>query len=136
VEKKIHDSGWYGNYDSVLIFGSTLNLGEASCGDNTFLGGKCFRKAKYDPDWPNNYLGKIINGHQYYLDEFAYTNRGLSDEQIHRGDIDVCDAINSYIGHIWDSYDGGYCLSDEAREKIETAWNHAGSEMRYVKRVA
>jgi hypothetical protein len=86
VEKKIHDSGWYGNYDSVLIFGSTLNLGEASCGDNTFLGGKCFRKAKYDPDWPNNYLGKIINGHQYYLDEFAYTNRGLSDEQIHRGE--------------------------------------------------
>ena len=136
VEKKIHDSGWYGNYDSVLIFGSTLNLGEASCGDNTFLGGKCFRKAKYDPDWPNNYSGKIINGHQYYPDEFAYTNRGLSDEQIHRGDIDVCDAINSYIGHIWDPYDGGYCLSDEAREKIETAWNHAGSEMRYVKRVA
>ena len=26
-EKKIHNSGWYNNYDSVLIFGSTLNLG-------------------------------------------------------------------------------------------------------------
>ena len=44
--------------------------------------------------------------------------------------------MQSFIGHIWGSYDGGYQLTDEAREKIETAWNHAGSEMRYVKRVA
>ena len=27
------------------------------------------------------------------------------------------------------------CNQEEAKEKIETAWNHAGTEMRYVKRV-
>ena len=136
VEKKIHDSGWYNNYDSVLIFGSTLNLGEAECGDNTFVGGKCFRRHKHNPEWPDTYPGKIINGYQYLQDEFAYTNRGLSDIQKHRGDIDVCDALHSYIGHIWGSYEGGYSLDDKAKDKIETAWNHAGREMRWVKRVA
>ena len=128
-EKKIHDSGWYANYDSVLIFGSTLNLGEAHCGDNTFIGGKCFRRHKHD----SHLKGKIINGYQYLPDEFAYTNRGLPE---HRNDIDVCDALHSYIGHIWESYDGGYSLTKDAKEKIETAWNHAGTEMRYAKRVA
>jgi len=136
IEKKIYDSGWYGNYDSVLIFGSTLNLGEATCGYDTFLGGKCFRRAEYKPKWPDSYEGKIINGYQHYSDEFAYTNRGLSEQQARRKDIDVCDAIQSFSGHIWGSYDGGYHLTDEGKEKIETAWNYAGSEMRYVKRVA
>ena len=132
-EKKIHDSGWYANYDSVLIFGSTLNLGGAECGDNTFIGGQCFRRWEYDPTYPKE--GKILNGYQYLPDEFAYTNRGLSDGQRYRKDIDVCDALHSYVGHVWGSYDGGYCLTKEAKEKIETAWNHAGSEIRYAKRV-
>ena len=131
-EKKIHDSGWYANYDSVLIFGSTLNVGAAECGDNTFVGGQCFRRWKYDPNHPME--GKVLNGYQYLSDEFAYTNDGLSDAQRYRKDIDVCDALHSYIGHVWGSYDGGYSLTDDALEKIETAWNHAGTEMRYVKR--
>jgi hypothetical protein len=79
--------------------------------------------------------GKVLNGYQYLSDEFAYTNRGLSETQRYRKDIDVCDALHSYIGHIWGSYDGGYGLNNEAKEKIETAWNKAGTEMRYVKRV-
>ena len=33
------------------------------------------------------------------------------------------------------SYDGGWSIRDNTRDKIETAWNHAGTEMRYVKRV-
>ncbi len=32
-------------------------------------------------------------------------------------------------------HNGGYGLNNEAKEKIETAWNKAGTEMRYVKRV-
>ena len=131
-EKKIHDSGWYANYDSVLIFGSTLNLGGAECGDNTFIGGRCFRRHKKD----SHLEGKVLNGYQYLSDEFAYTNRGLSETQHYRKDIDVCDALHSYIGHVWGSYDGGYCLDNEAKEKIEIAWNKAGTEMRYVKRIA
>tara|TARA_R100001132_G_C3227117_1_gene63293 strand:- start:1 stop:654 length:654 start_codon:yes stop_codon:yes gene_type:complete len=135
-EKKIHNSGWYNNYDSVLIFGSTLNLGGDNSGGDTFVGGRCFRtgdyskeewkKYKENPDWHS----KMYLPGPFLEDNFVYTTFGVSDE-----DIDVCDEVHSFIGHIWGSYEGGYGLHKKGKEKIETAWNHAGTEMRYVKRV-
>jgi len=40
-----------------------------------------------------------------------------------------------FKGIVHNSYDGGYHLSDKGKNKIETAWNKAGTEMRYVKRI-
>ena len=136
VEKKIHNSGWYGNYDSVLIFGSVLNLGEDGGGGCSFVGGKCRRQTEYDPKYHGQDYGerKIVNNHIYDCDDFfAYSNQSFDYKT---SNIDVCDEYNSYIGHIYGSYNGSYSLSDAGRIKIETAWNHAGTEMRYVKRVA
>jgi len=136
VEKKIHNSGWYGNYDSVLIFGSVLNLGEDGGGGCSFVGGKCWRQTEYDPKYHGQDYGerKIVNNHIYDCDDFfAYSNQSFDYKT---SNIDVCDEYNSYIGHIYGSYNGSYSLSDAGRIKIETAWNHAGTEMRYVKRVA
>jgi len=149
IEKKIHNSGWYGNYDSVLIFGSVLSLGEAECGPNTFVGGKCWRQDEYNGKYhdhllfgagekenPHLFPRKIINNYIYHYDDFfAYNNQSFGCKGTSKR-IDVCDEYNSYIGHIYGSYDGNYSLSDQGREIIETAWNYAGSEMRYVKRVA
>jgi len=130
VEKKIHDSGWYNNYDSVLIFGSTLNLKDA--GGYSFVGGKCFRT---DEGQKKDYLegthyhcGKGKG--PFYEDSFVYTDNGCD-----KGDIDICDEEMSYQGMVHGSYDGGWSIEDNTRDKIETAWNHAGTEMRYVKRV-
>ena len=148
VEKKIHNSGWYGNYDSVLIFGSVLNLGEDGGGGYSFVGGKCWRNSKYNGQHHDHFLHspeeekrcphlfprKVVNNHIYeYDDFFAYSNKSFDYKT---SKIDVCDEYNSYIGHIYGSYNGSYSLSDAGRIKIETAWNHAGTEMRYVKRVA
>ena len=141
VEKKIHNSGWYGNYDSLLIFGSVLNLGEDGGGGYSFVGGKCWRSDEYRGEHHDHYLfgdneekRKIVNNHIYeYDDFFAYSNESFDYKT---SKIDVCDEYNSYIGHIYGSYNGSYSLSDAGRIKIETAWNHAGTEMRYVKRVA
>ena len=142
-EKKIHSTGWYNNYDSVLIFGSTLDLGKTTDdGSKAFIGGRCFRTSDFSKgDWeqykknPQWHSSMYLPG-PFLEDNFAYTNRGLSDGQRKRNDIDVCDEIHSFTGHIWESYDGGYSLTKDAKEKIETAWNHAGTEMRYAKRVA
>jgi|TARA_Y100000015_G_C2383610_1_gene86194 hypothetical protein len=141
IEKKIHNSGWYGNYDSVLIFGSVLSLGEDGGGGYSFVGGKCWRSSEYRGEHHDHYLfdpneekRKIVNNHIYDCDDFfAYSNESFKYKT---SNIDVCDEYNSYIGHIYGSYNGGYSLSKKGKEKIETAWNHAGSEMRYVKRVA
>ena len=148
IEKKIHDSGWYGNYDSVLIFGSVLSLGRDDGGGYSFVGGKCWRQETYNPKYHDSYLyspsekqraphlfpRKVVNNCIYdYDDFFAYSNESFKYKT---SNIDVCDEMNSYIGHIYGSYNGSYSLSERGREKIETAWNHAGSEMRYVKRVA
>ncbi len=135
-EKKIHNSGWYNNYDSVLIFGSTLNLkGDNSDGD-TFIGGKCFRTSDYSKEEWKKYKENPGNMHlpgPFIEDNFVYTNKGMPEGR--KEDIDVCDEWQSFIGHVWESYEGGYSLSKKAKEKIETAWNKAGSEMRYVRRV-
>ncbi len=135
-EKKIHNSGWYNNYDSVLIFGSTLNLkGDNSNGD-TFIGGKCFRTSDYSKEEWKKYKENPGNMHlpgPFIEDNFVYTNKGMPEGR--KEDIDVCDEWQSFIGHVWESYEGGYSLSKKAKEKIETAWNKAGSEMRYVRRV-
>ena len=135
-EKKIHNSDWYNNYDSVLIFGSTLNLGGDNSGGDTFIGGTCFRTSDYSKEEWKKYKENPGNMHlpgPFLEDKFVYTNAGMSEGR--KEDIDVCDEIHSFIGHIWESYEGGYSLSKKAQEKIETAWNHAGTEMRYVKRV-
>ena len=136
VEKKIHDSGWYGNYDSVLIFGSVLSLGEDESSGTSFAGGKCWRGNKYEENW-NGITGiQPINKHVYHCEDFfVYSNESFAHSNDCDKYIDVCDAVHSYLGHIFGSYNGCYSLSDEGKEKIETAWNHAGSEMRYVKRV-
>ena len=119
-EEKINKSEWYKNYDAVLIVGSTLNLGKADCGgDYSFVGGEIFRECEPDEH----------NPHPYYRDSFAYTDRDTG------GEIDICDECMSFRGVVWDSYDGGYDLTEEGLKKIETAWNKAGTEMRYVKRV-
>ena len=135
-EKKIHNSGWYNNYDSVLIFGSTLNLkGDNSDGD-TFIGAKCFRTSDYSKEEWKKYKENPGNMHlpgPFIEDNFVYTNKGMPEGR--KEDIDVCDEWQSFIGHVWESYEGGYSLSKKAKEKIETAWNKAGSEMRYVRRV-
>ena len=136
IEKKIHNSGWYANYSSVLIFGSVLSLGEDGGSGYSFVGGKCWRQNEYDPKYLHQDYGerKIVNNHIYDCDDFfAYSNESFDYKT---SKIDVCDEYNSYNGHIYGSYSGSYSLSDQGRKKIETAWNHAGSEMRYVKRVA
>jgi len=129
-EKKIHASGWYNNYDAVVIFGSTLNLKNA--GGYSFIGGRCFRT---DEGQKNDYKnGTHLHSGKgegpYYEDHFVYTDNGCN-----KGDIDICDQDMSYIGLVHGSYDGGWSIKDSTRNKIETAWNHAGTEMRYVKRI-
>ena len=121
VEKKIHNSGWTDlGYDAVFIMGSTLNLGNADCGDDySFIGGKIFRECEPDEYNPNSYRG----------DFFAYTDYPS-------GNVGVCDELNSYHDIINDAYDGSYSLSKKNYDLIDTAWNKAGTEMRYVKRIA
>ena len=136
VEKKIHDSGWYGNYDSVLIFGSVLSLGKGESGSESFVGGKCWRGNEYEENWHGITGIQPINKHVYHCEDFfAYSNESFAHSNDCDKYIDVCDEVHSYIGHIYGSYNGSYSLSNKGKEKIETAWNHAGSEMRYVKRV-
>ncbi len=112
-EKKIHNSGWYNNYDSVLIRTSDYSKEE-------------WKKYKENP-------GNMHLPGPFIEDNFVYTNKGMPEGR--KEDIDVCDEWQSFIGHVWESYEGGYSLSKKAKEKIETAWNKAGSEMRYVRRV-
>jgi len=130
-EKKIHNSEWYNNYDSVLIFGSTLNLKDA--GGYSFVGGKCFRtdegQKKAYLEGTHHHCGKGKG--PFYEDSFVYTDNGCDE-----GDIDICDEELSFQGMVHGSYDGGWSIGDNTRDKIETAWNHAGTEMRWVKRVA
>ena len=136
VEKKIHDSGWYGNYDSVLIFGSVLSLGKGESGGESFVGGKCWRGNEYEENWHGITGIQPIHKHVYHCEDFfAYSNESFAHSNDCDKYIDVCDEVNSYIGHIYGSYSGSYSLSNVGKEKIETAWNHAGTEMRYVKRV-
>ena len=132
VETKIHNTGWYNNYDAVIIVGSTLNLGQVgSEEDDSFKGGVIFRTDNYQKEeyakGTHNHVDKGKG--PYYEDTFVYTDRDTD------GEIDICDEEMSFHGVVWDSYDGGYYLSKKAKDKIETAWNKAGTEMRYVKRI-
>jgi hypothetical protein len=131
---KIHRTEWWNNYDAVLIFGASLNLGEADC-DDTFLGGYIFRTDDHIKKEPKDKWPKINSFEEkrgpYWSDNFVYTTRDVPE-----GHVDVCDHFADFSGIVHDSYDGGYFLKEADRIKIETAWNYAGSEMRYVRRVA
>tara|TARA_R110002012_G_scaffold314523_1_gene527363 strand:+ start:82 stop:726 length:645 start_codon:yes stop_codon:yes gene_type:complete len=131
---KINKTEWWNNYDAVLVFGSSLNLGEVDH-DDTFLGGYIFRTDDHIKNEAKDQWSKINSCEEkigpYWSDNFVYTTRDVPE-----GHVDVCDHFASFQGIVHDSYDGGYWLTEDDKIKIETAWNHAGSEMRYVKRVA
>mgnify|MGYP000297519797 CR=1 FL=1 len=119
-----------GRYDAVVIFGSTLNLKNA--GGYSFIGGRCFRTDKgQKEDYKKGTHQHCGRGDgPYYEDYFVYTDNGCN-----RGDIDICDQDISYHGLVHGSYDGGWSIKDDTRNKIETSWNKAGTEMRYVKKI-
>jgi hypothetical protein len=130
IEKKIHNSGWYGNYDSVLIFGSVLSLGEDGGGGYSFVGGKCWRSHEYRGEHHDHYLFDP-NEEKRKIKILTIGDMPLSTSGVGIQSRYIIEALLKT-----GSYNGGYSLSKKGKEKIETAWNHAGSEMRYVKRVA
>ena len=132
VEKKIHNSGWYNNYDAVIIVGSTLNLGQVGQEeDDSFIGGVVFRTdgriQEEHAKGIHNTVGQ--EGGPFYKDNFVYTDRDTMEN------IDICDEMQSFHGLVWDSYDGGYGLTKKGKDLIETAWNKAGTKLRYVRKV-
>tara|TARA_Y100001938_G_C7946394_1_gene356990 strand:+ start:144 stop:731 length:588 start_codon:yes stop_codon:yes gene_type:complete len=96
--------------NAVLIVGSSLNIGEASCGDS-FMGGRIVRE---------------LDELECIEDDFVYTD--------HSGKIGVCDNEISYHDPINDDHDGGYCLRDENKEMLELCWNKAGSQLQWMPR--
>jgi len=130
---KINKTQWWNNYDAVLIFGSTLFLEQNNI-DSIFIGGLIYRtddKIKEEPPerWSSINSNELKIG-PYWRDKFVYTTRDVPENH-----IDVCDHMLDFQGIVHNSYDGGYHLSDKGKNKIETAWNKAGTEMRYVKRI-
>ena len=95
--------------DAVLIVGSSLNIGEADCG-NSFMGGRIVRGT----------------GEMYYEEDFVYTD--------HSGKIGVCDHEINYHDPINNDHDGRYCLGDENKDILELCWNKAGSQLQWMPR--
>ena len=109
--KKINNSNWLKlDFDAVIMVGSTLNLGKGMC-NHTFIGGDIIR-----PD--------DLNSDGYYSEAFVYTD--------HSGKIGICDNSIWYQDIINNDHDGGYCLHDENREKLEICWNKAGSKLQWM----
>jgi hypothetical protein len=118
--KKIENSfkNALGDYDAVLLVGSSLNLGKAECGEGfTFVGGKIIR---------NNMLIKEEPHIKFREDYFAYTDRPGGKFK-----VGVCDEINWYHDVINNDHDGGYGLDKENYDFIYECWNRAGTKLQW-----
>jgi len=119
--KKIENSvkNTLGDYDAVLLVGSSLNLKIAECGDgHTFVGGKIIR----------NCNEKENHNIKFREDYFAYTDRPGGKFK-----IGVCDEINWYHDVINNDHDGGYGLDKNNFDFIYKCWNEAGTQLQWKK---
>ena len=127
----LKELGWNIEYEPVLedVKGWLPDLIIFGCNDEKILVERTDEGQKEDyKKGTHQHCGR--GDGPYYGDYFVYTDNGCN-----RGDIDICDQDMSYHGLVHGSYDGGWSIKDDTRNKIETSWNKAGTEMRYVKRI-